>query len=149
VTRRRLGRRSHCPISFALDLFGDQWTLLVIRDMMLFGKRTYQEFLASGEGIATNVLADRLSRLEAAGVVTVRPHPVDRRQRLYLLTERGIDLMPVLMAMVDWSAKHDPKTAATPEALAQVHAAKRQVVAALRAELGEASKRGRASRQRR
>ena len=135
MTRRRPGRRSSCPISFALDLFGDQWTLLVIRDLMLSGKRSYQEFLESGECIATNVLADRLARMEAAGLVARQPHPTDRRQQLYLLTERGIDLWPVLMAMVDWSAKHDPNTAATPGLVAAMRADRKRLAARLLAEL--------------
>jgi DNA-binding HxlR family transcriptional regulator len=141
VTRRRLGARSHCPISFALDLFGDQWTLLVVRDMMLFGKRTFQDFLASGEGVATNVLTDRLRRLEQAGVITTRRDPDDRRRVLYLLTERGIDLMPMMVEMVAWSAKHDPKSLATPEKLAELRAGHRRLAAALHAELAERPRR--------
>jgi DNA-binding HxlR family transcriptional regulator len=139
VTRRKPGIRSHCPVSYALDLFGDPWTLLVIRDIALFGKRTYQEFLGSAEGVATNVLADRLERLEAARIVTKRPDPDDRRRTLYLLTERGIDLVPVLFAMIEWSARHDGHTLATPEKLAQIRAGRPALEARLRAELKRAT----------
>ena len=136
MTRRRLGARSHCPISFALDLFGDQWTLLIVRDLMLFEKRTFRDFLASGEGIATNVLTDRLERLERAGVLVRRPDPTDGRRSRYLLTERGIDLLPLLIEMVVWSAKHDPKSLATPAKLAELRTGRRRLEARLRAELG-------------
>lgn len=135
MTRRRPGRRSRCPISFALDVFGDQWTLLVVRDIMLFGKETYQDFLDSGEGIASNVLADRLRRLESAGIVTRRKHPADGRQSRYLLTERGIDLLPLIVDLVEWSAAHDPKSAATPDRVARLRAGRRQLVARLRRRL--------------
>ena len=144
MTRRRPGVLSHCPVSYALDLFGDPWTLLVIRDIALFGKRTYREFEHSGEGIATNVLADRLERLEAARIVTRRRDPDDRRRTIYLLTERGIDLLPVLVAMIEWSARHDAHTLATPEKLAELLTGRAAVVDRLRAEL----ERGAAPRRR-
>ena len=113
MTRRRPGFRSHCPVSFGLDVFGDQWSLLIVRDIMLLERRTFQDFLSGGEGIATNVLADRLARLEEAGILTRRRDPGDRRRWAYFLTKRGIDLIPVLIEMVEWSSKHDPKSAAT------------------------------------
>jgi DNA-binding HxlR family transcriptional regulator len=94
-------------VSFALDVLGDRWTLLVVRDMLLFGKRTYSQFLASEEGIATNVLADRLGWLARQGIVT-------KRGRGYQLTGKGRDLLPVLLELVKWSAKYDPHTAAPP-----------------------------------
>lgn len=99
---------------------------------MLFGKRTYQEFLRSGEGIATTVLADRLERLEAARIITSRPNPDDRRGQVNVLTERGVDLFPVMMAMIEWSAKHDPYSAATPDRVATLKRNRRRLEAALR-----------------
>ena len=101
---------SDCPIAFALDLFGDRWTLLIIRDLMLRGEATYGAFLGAGEGIATNVLADRLRALEAAGIVTAAPDPGNRRRKLYSLTPKGLDLAPVILEIIRWSAVHDPRT---------------------------------------
>jgi len=105
-------RRSDCPISHALDLFGDRWTLLIIRDMLFKRKRRYGEFADSEEKIATNVLAARLSKLEAWGLVTKQTDPENRRQLIYRLTDKALDLAPVLVEMIVWSAKHDPNTAA-------------------------------------
>ncbi len=105
-------RRSDCPISFALDLFGDRWTLLVIRDLAFKGKNSFSDFLASDEGIARNVLADRLASLEAAGFIEKQPHPDDLRRSVYRLTDRGLGLIPVLVEMILWSAREDPDTGA-------------------------------------
>lgn len=105
-------RRSDCPISFALDLFGDRWTLLVIRDLAFKGKNSFGDFLASDEGIARNILADRLARLEAEGFIEKRPDPDDLRRSIYTLTERGLGLIPVLVEMILWSAREDPETGA-------------------------------------
>jgi len=101
---KRINRRSDCPINFALETFGDRWSLLIIRDLLFFGKATYGQFLASEEGIATNILADRLEKLEKADMV-------HKDGSTYSLTERGIDLLPVLLEVIVWSAKYDPKTA--------------------------------------
>ena len=100
-------RRSGCPISIALELLGDSWSLLIVRDLMFKGLRTFNEFLDSGEGIATNVLADRLRRLESGGIVEKRPDPNDGRRVLYRLTRKGIDLAPVLVELVVWSATYE------------------------------------------
>jgi DNA-binding HxlR family transcriptional regulator len=107
-----VSRRSDCPISFALDLFGDRWTLLVIRDLAFKGKDSFGDFLASDEGIARNILADRLTTLEAGGFIEKHPHPHDGRRSVYSLTERGLGLIPVLVEMIVWSAREDPDTAA-------------------------------------
>jgi DNA-binding HxlR family transcriptional regulator len=98
--------RSLCPIALSLDLFGDAWSLLVVRDLMFKGISSYGGFLAAGEGIATNVLSDRLMKLEAAGVIEKRRAPEDGRRFVYRLTAKGADLAPVLVSMVLWSAKH-------------------------------------------
>ena len=98
---------STCPVAFALDLFGDRWTLLIVRDLMLRGDRTYGELLEGGEGIATNILADRLKMLDGAGIVDVRSDPANRRRKIYSLTKKGLDLAPVVIEIVRWSGAHD------------------------------------------
>lgn len=103
-------RRSPCPIAFALDLFGDRWTLLVLRDVLLSGKRYFQDFLEAGEGIATNILSDRLSRLEEAGMLTKEQDPEDRKRFIYRPTSKGKDALPLMLEMIAWSARHDPQT---------------------------------------
>jgi len=103
-------RRSKCPVTFALDRFGDKWSLLVVRDLMFRGRETYGEFLESGEGIATNVLADRLKCLETEGLIEKSRDPENKRRVLYRLTEKGLDLAPVLLEMMRWSAKYDADT---------------------------------------
>jgi DNA-binding HxlR family transcriptional regulator len=88
-------------------MLGDRWSLLIIRDMMLRGFRTYKEFLGCYEGIATNILADRLQKLLAYGIITAKPDSEDGRKLIYLLTPKGIDLAPVLTEMVLWAAAHE------------------------------------------
>ena len=100
-------RRSGCPLNASVETLGDRWSLLIIRDMMLRGFRTYKEFLESFEGIATNILADRLRKLQSYGIITTERDPSDGRRLFYLLTEKGIDLAPVLTEMVLWAARHE------------------------------------------
>ena len=100
-------KRSCCPITIVLDILGDKWTLLVIRDLVL-GKRRYQEFLSSPEKIASNILADRLAKLEAAGLVTRRAYQQKPARHEYLLTKKGKGLEPVLEAIIAWGQKHYP-----------------------------------------
>ena len=88
-------------------MLGDRWSLLIIRDMMLRGSRTFKEFLDSYEKIATNILADRLRKLIGYGIITSEPDPTDGRKRIYLLTEKGIALAPVMTEMVLWAADHE------------------------------------------
>jgi len=88
-------------------MLGDRWSLLIIRDMMLRGFRAYKEFMECYEGIATNILADRLRKLIANGIITAEPDPTDGRKLIYLLTAKGIDLAPVLTEMVLWAARHE------------------------------------------
>ena len=98
-------RRSPCPVANTLDLVGDKWTLLVIRDM-LHGKRTYGELLDSPEKIPTNILADRLKRLEAAGIVDRSPYQERPARYAYTLSDKGRDLGPILLALVGWGKKY-------------------------------------------
>ncbi len=99
-----------CPIRYGIGLFGDKWSLLIIRDLMFKGRRHYGEFLSAGEGISTNILAERLERLETSGIVTKSPDPTHGKKFVYCLTEKGLDLMPVMFAIMDWSEKYDDQT---------------------------------------
>ena len=105
--RRQAERRSECPLNASVEMLGDRWSLLIIRDMMLRGARTYKEFLQCYEGIATNILADRLRKLIAYRIITTEPDPSDGRKLTYRLTAKGIDLAPVLTEMVLWAAAHE------------------------------------------
>lgn len=98
--------RSGCPVSVSLDFIGDRWSLLIIRDLMVRGYHTFKEFQQSGENIATNILADRLHKLEAANIIVAEPAPGDARRHFYRLTEKGIDLAPVIMDLLIWGARH-------------------------------------------
>ena len=98
-------QRSMCPVSCALDLLGDKWTLLLVRDLLL-GKGTYSEFQKSPEGIPTNILASRLKRLQAEGILAREPYQQNPPRYRYKLTGKGRDLAPSLLAMVDWSNRH-------------------------------------------
>lgn len=100
-------RRSGCPLNASVEILGDRWSLLIIRDMMLRGFRTYKEFLGSYERIATNILADRLQKLITHGIITTGRDSSDGRKLIYSLTPKGIDLAPVLTEMVLWAAAHE------------------------------------------
>jgi DNA-binding HxlR family transcriptional regulator len=123
-------RRSGCPIGISLDCFGDRWSLLVVRDLMFFGRRSFGAFAAAGEGIATNVLADRLARLEGAGIVARHPDPADGRKVLYRLTEKAMALAPVLVEIVRWAARYE-ETDAPPETVALIEADRERFIAGL------------------
>lgn len=101
--------RSNCPINFSLEMVGDAWSLLILRDIIYFGRKTYNEFLASDEGIARNILADRLVQLQAKGLLTKTSHPSDKRKEIYELTEDGLELVPLLLDMAEWGAKRVPQ----------------------------------------
>lgn len=104
--------RSHCPVNFGLEAFGDRWALLILRDIVFRGKRTYGEFLRSEEGFATNILASRLEHLLEAGILQREADPSDGRKDVYSLTEMGLDLIPVLFEIVAWSVKYDGRSEA-------------------------------------
>lgn len=106
-------RRSACPLNAFLEILGDKWSLLIIRDLLFKGRTGYKDFLAGGEGVATNILANRLRQLESVGLITSRNDAADARKRVYHLTSKGLDLAPVLVEMILWGAKHY-KTAAPP-----------------------------------
>jgi DNA-binding HxlR family transcriptional regulator len=118
------GARSPCPISNTLDLLGDRWTLLVVRDLLFFDKHRFGDFARSPEGIPTNVLADRLHRLEEHGVVVKVQYSSRPARYEYHLTPKGADLFPVLDAMADWAGRHIPGVGrATPEMLERIREA--------------------------
>jgi DNA-binding HxlR family transcriptional regulator len=103
--------RSLCPINLALEVFGDRWTLLIVRDLMFAGKRHFRELLQSDERIASNILADRLSLLVAHGIVTRSADPTHKQKAVYSLTEKGIDLLPILAQIGSWSLRYRPVSA--------------------------------------
>ncbi|PWG79243.1 winged helix-turn-helix transcriptional regulator [Pararcticibacter amylolyticus] len=105
---KEIKHRSGCPVSYTLDFFGDKWSLLILRDMMLFGKTTYGEFQSSAEKIATNILADRLSMLEHYGFVNKQVGTDKKSKFSYTLTEKGISLVPVILEIGLWGAQFHP-----------------------------------------
>jgi DNA-binding HxlR family transcriptional regulator len=125
------GVRSSCPVNISLERFGDRWSLLVIRDMMVRGYKTFKEFQESGEGIATNILSNRLERLQAAGIVYTEPDGEDGRRVLYRLTEKGIDLAPVMLELLIWAARHE-ETAAPCEVMSHMEGNREVVLAEVR-----------------
>jgi DNA-binding HxlR family transcriptional regulator len=117
----REDQRSTCPISTGLEVVGDRWTLLIVRDMMFAGKRHFREFLQSEEGISTNVLADRLEKLLHLGLLTRGEDETHKQKALYSLTDKGIALLPVIVALSGWTQKYFPDTR-RPEARALLDA---------------------------
>lgn len=99
--------KSGCPINIALEVFGDRWSLLIIRDMMFDGKRNFRELLESDERIASNILTNRLNRLEAEGIITKAQDPEHKQKLIYSLTTKGIDLLPILAEIGGWSMKYN------------------------------------------
>jgi DNA-binding HxlR family transcriptional regulator len=101
---------SGCPILYGMGMFGDKWTLLIIRDILFMGKRYYNEFLNSDGNISTNILADRLASLEVNGIISKTLDETNRSKYIYNLTEKGKDLLPVMLSIVEWSEKYDENT---------------------------------------
>ena len=111
MKKQKTIRRSGCPVSISLEQFGDRWSLLIIRDMMVRGYYTFKQFQESGEGISSNILSDRLKTLEAAGILTSEPEKTDGRRVNYHLTQKGIDLAPVMLELLIWGAKYEQTAA--------------------------------------
>jgi DNA-binding HxlR family transcriptional regulator len=124
-------RRSSCPVNASLEILGDRWSLLIIRDLMLRSYRAYKDLLSSDEGIATNILADRLQRLEAAGIISTSRDAEDRRKVVYRLTAKGIDLAPIIVELILWGAQHEP-TGAPPAAIRKMRARREQFLSEIR-----------------
>jgi len=100
--------RSFCPVNLALEVFGDKWSLIIIRDIMFQDKRSFRELLQSEEKIATNILTDRLAMLEQEGIISKAPDPEHKQKHIYSLTAKGIDLLPIMVEIGGWSLKHKP-----------------------------------------
>jgi DNA-binding HxlR family transcriptional regulator len=103
-----INRRSGCPISYTMDIFGDKWTMLIMRDLLLYGKDSFSEFLCSDEKIATNILTDRLNVLLQEGFVTKHTAPTNKSKFLYRPTEKAVELIPVLSEITLWAEKYNP-----------------------------------------
>lgn len=99
-------KRSSCPLSLSLDILGDKWTLLIIRDLIFFKKQYYNEFLSSSEKIATNILSQRLKSLESQNFVSKTRDPLNRSKNIYKVSQKGLDLLPVLLELMLWGHKH-------------------------------------------
>lgn len=100
-----------CPVTYGLDIFGDRWSLLIIRDIVFRGKRHYSEFARSDEKISTNILANRLARLEGEGILLRKPDPENGAKFLYILTRKGQALIPIVLEIIIWSAQYDTQDA--------------------------------------
>lgn len=120
---KELKQRSTCPVSTSLDVLGDKWTLLILRDMLFAGKSTYGQFLQSEEKIATNILADRLAVLESQGILSKAVAADKKSKFTYRLTEKGVDIVPLIVELVLWGAKHCP-TIVNPSLLEELEAGK-------------------------
>lgn len=125
-------RRSHCPISFALDIFGDKWSLLILRDLIFKDKSNYQDFADSEEGISTNILADRLKLLKKEGLILSSPDKTNARKIIYMPTTKALDLIPMILEVIEWSAKYDPNTGAPKELLKMLKKDRKALVRRIR-----------------
>ncbi len=111
----RIGRNSKCPVNVAVEVLGDPWSILVVRDIVFYGKRTFGEFLNGDEQITTSVLTDRLATLTREGILTKSQSPADRRKEHYALTRKGLALIPVLVELANWGVTYGSDV--TPNAL--------------------------------
>lgn len=135
MNRKSQPPRSICPISCALEIIGDKWSLLILRDIIYKRKRGFREFLASSESIASNILSDRLKRLEACNIVLRRRDPDNKRRIVYTLTEKGLDLIPVTLELLRWGAKHEIENRDHDELIHRFEADPQNVVAEMRSAL--------------
>ena len=124
-------QRSACPINMALEILGDRWSLLIVRDLMFIGRRQFGDFLASDEKIATNILSNRLASLARDGIIESLPDANDRRRTHYVLTERGFGLAPMVGELIVWSAHHHD-TAAPPAVVEAISHYRADWIAAMR-----------------
>ena len=129
--------KSHCPVNYALEHFGDKWSLLIIRDLMFKGKRHYNEFFESDEKVSTSVLGDRLKSLEESGIIRKGKDEVKKSRIRYSLTEKGISLLPMMIEMIVWSGQFDKKTAAGQDFLNQAKKKREALISGLEKKLRE------------
>ncbi|MEL6694939.1 MAG: helix-turn-helix domain-containing protein [Bacteroidota bacterium] len=132
---KKIIKRSDCPVSYAMDLFGDKWSLLIIRDIVFYDKQFFKEFRSSKEKIASNILSDRIKKLESAGILVSEIYEKQRSQKVYSLTQKGIDLVPVLVEIMIWSAKYDNELAITPEFLEAMEHDREGLISRIKAKL--------------
>lgn len=127
------GEGKNCPIFFSLEIFGDKWSLLILRDMLHFDKRHYNNFLESEEGISTNILADRLKKLEEQRIISKKRDPDNKKQFIYSPTNKCLDLVPLILEIAVWGAKYDPDTKAPPEEMAKIRKNRKEYIENIRA----------------
>jgi DNA-binding HxlR family transcriptional regulator len=127
--------RSHCPVNYTLEHFGDKWSFLIIRDLMFKGKRHYNEFLEAGEKVSTSVLGDRLKKLEEMGIISKGEDTVKKSRIRYSLTQKGIDLLPILLEMIIWGGLNDKLTESPKEFMDQAINQKESLVSEIRNKL--------------
>jgi DNA-binding HxlR family transcriptional regulator len=132
---RKILRRSDCPIASALDVLGDRWSLIIVRDLVFKGLREFGQFLAADEGISTNILTERLERLQCAGIIVRTDHPENGKKYVYRLTEKGVDLIPLLVQLVLWGAKYTPNHAAPAQILREMRTKPEKMITGLRTTL--------------
>lgn len=137
---KRLDRKSDCAINYTLENIGDAWSMLIVRDMVYYGKTTFGEFLASDERMGTGVLTRRLVSLQKAGIITSRTLQKDKRKTVYRLTEKGLDLIPLLLDMAKWGSHYDAHTGASHKWIQQVEQNRSQLLQDIRekVKLGQA-----------
>ncbi|MEO0468425.1 MAG: helix-turn-helix domain-containing protein [Bacteroidota bacterium] len=128
---RKIEKRSDCPISYSLDLFGDKWTILILRDLALADKHFFKDFLEAGEGIATNVLTDRLKMLADFGLIKSEKYPENKTMKYYSLTKKGAELIPLLIELWVWGSRNDPNSDVSQEEVQKRMSQKSEIIEAL------------------
>lgn len=138
--KRQARNQTTCPVTFTANIIGDPWSLLIARDIVFHGKRTYSEFLSSGEYITTSMLADKLAHLENEGLLVRQADNDDKRKALYSLTDKGLDLfIPILVEIANWGVIHNPRTIPNSAWVKQARANKSKLVALVRQAITEGS----------
>ncbi len=122
-----------CPIAFAAEAFGDKWTLLILREVLLFKKKHFDELLSMREGIASNILASRLKGMEASGLLVKQEDPANGRRVIYSPTEKALDLLPACVELILWASKHDPETGVPADMLARIRRNRAKAIREMRA----------------
>ena len=143
MSGRESALRSSCPIANTLDILGDKWSLLIVRDLMFREMSEYGQFLKAGEGISTNILADRIKRLLHEGIIEKEVNPEDRKRIVYTLTQKGIDLMPVLIETILWANAYLPQAAVPPDFMNKLNRAPDKFMKSLEKKLMQTAKKHR------
>lgn len=127
------GEGKTCPIFFSLEIFGDKWSLVILRDILHFDKKHYNEFLDSDEGISTNILADRLKKLEKEGIISKTKDPENKKQFIYAPTNKCLDLVPLILEMAVWGSKYAPNTKVPTSDMEKIKTNRKKVIESIRA----------------